>query len=386
MRVLHTSDWHVGKVLKGHSRVPDQIAVLAAVVNAAREHRPDLVVISGDLYDSSAPSAEATRIVTRALSALRATGAEVVAIAGNHDNGNAMEALRPWADAAGITLRGSVRSVEDLTVTGKTRDGEPWRMAMLPFLSQRFAVRASEMFELTPAEANQTYADHVARLIAALTAGFDQSNDGTVNLVAAHLTAAGATVGGGEREAHTIMGYTVPPAIFPPSVNYVALGHLHRAQRVNGPCPIRYSGSPIAVDFGDGETTGSISMVELSATKAAQITEVPIRAGTPLRTVRGSLEYLSALEPQDAMLRVFVTETPRAGLREEVQALLPTAIEVRIDPSMLPATATAARAGSTQRATRSPGQLFAEYLDQRGSSDPELVELFHGLHEEVLRS
>src|SRR5690606_27429716 len=135
----------------------------------------------------------------RALTALRDTGAEVVAIAGNHDNGAALDALRPWAEAAGITLRGRVRTAADHLITGTTADGEAWRLVALPFLSQRYAVRAVEMFELSAAEAQQTYADHLARLIAALTADF--TADGTVNLVMTHLTVVGAKTGGGERDA-----------------------------------------------------------------------------------------------------------------------------------------------------------------------------------------
>src|SRR5262249_46151500 len=172
MRLLHTSDWHVGKVLKGQSRVDDQVKALAAVVEVARAERPDLVIVAGDLYDTATPTADATRIVTRALSALRATGADVVAVGGNHDNGPAPDALRAWAAAAGIRLRGAVRAPADHLIAGRTRDGEQWRLVALPFLSQRYAVRASELFDLTAAEATQTYADHVARLLVRLAQGF----------------------------------------------------------------------------------------------------------------------------------------------------------------------------------------------------------------------
>src|SRR5262249_34700184 len=160
--------------------------VLAQVVEIARNERPDLVIVAGDLFDTAAPTPDATRIVTRALSALRQTGADVVAIAGNHDNGAALDALRSWAEAAGITLRGTVRDrAEEHIITGTTGAGEAWRLVALPFLSQRYAVRATEMFELTAAEANQTYADHVNRLLAALCA---DAGPETVNLVTAHLT------------------------------------------------------------------------------------------------------------------------------------------------------------------------------------------------------
>src|SRR3954454_16834410 len=103
MRILHTSDWHVGKVLKGRDREDEHKQVLAEVVGIGEAGRPDLLIVAGDPYDTSAPAPASTRLVTRALSALRRTGAEVVAIGGNHDNGPALDALRPWADAAGIT-------------------------------------------------------------------------------------------------------------------------------------------------------------------------------------------------------------------------------------------------------------------------------------------
>jgi exonuclease SbcD len=380
MRILHTSDWHVGKVLKGQSRVDEHLAVLAQIVDVARAERPDLVIVAGDLYDSAAPTADATKIVTRALSALRGTGAQVVAIGGNHDNGPALDALRPWAEAAGIALRGTVRdSADDLVLSGTTAAGERWRLVALPFLSQRYAVRATEMYELTAAEASQTYADHVGRLIALLTKPFAES-DG-VNLVAAHLTVVGARMGGGEREAQTVLGYAVPATVFPPSAHYVALGHLHRAQPVLGPCPIRYSGSPLAIDFGEEENTPSVTIVDVTTRTAARVHEVALTAVTPLRTVRGSLAELSTIDAGDAWLRVYVRETPRAGLREEVQSLLPRALEVRIDPEFAP---TAPSAPTARRTGRSARELFADYLRSTGHADDDGVrDLFDRLYEEV---
>ncbi|MDQ7906587.1 exonuclease SbcCD subunit D [Phytohabitans sp. ZYX-F-186] len=379
MKLLHTSDWHVGKVLKGQSRNEEHIAVLAQVVEIARAERPDLVIVAGDMYDTAAPTPEATRLVTRALSALRGTGAEVVAIGGNHDNGAALDALRPWAEAAGVCLRGTVReSAADHVLAGETAGGERWRLVALPFLSQRFAVRAAEMYELTAAEASQTYADHIGRLLGVLCQGFGSD---AVNLVTAHLTVVGATMGGGEREAHSVMGYAVPATVFPGSAHYVALGHLHRAQQVPGPAPVRYCGSPLAIDFGEGENTPSVAIVEVTAESTAKVRDVPITAAVPLRTVRGTLAELSMMDgDQPGWLRVYVREAPRAGLREEVQALLPRAIEVRIDPEMLPDTTVSGRA---ERAGRSPRDLFADYLESRGHADEGVQELFDTLYEEV---
>jgi DNA repair protein SbcD/Mre11 len=382
VKILHTSDWHVGKVLKGQSRAEEHKQVLAGVIDVALKERPDLVIVAGDLYDTAAPTPEATRLVTRALTALRRTGADVVAIGGNHDNGQALDALRPWAEAAGITLRGGVReNPQEHVVDGVTADGERWRVAALPFLSQRYAVRAVEMYELTAAEANQTYADHLGRVLGRLAEGFDEP--GRVHLVTAHLTVVGASTGGGEREAHTVLGYAVPATVFPNNAHYVALGHLHRSQRVIGPCPIRYSGSPLAVDFGEQENVPSVTLVEVTATSAARIREVPVAAAVPLRTMRGTLEQLAEATPPDGWLRVFVSEQPRAGLREQVQELLPRALEIRIDPDLVPAPGSGTR--TAQRAGRSPRELFADYLGSKGHADDGVRELFDELFEEVER-
>jgi len=378
MRILHTSDWHVGKVLKGHDREDEHKAVLADIVKIADAEHPDLVIVAGDLYDSAAPSPRSTRLVTRALSALRRTGAQVVAIGGNHDNGAALDALRPWAEAAGIVLRGAWDNPDELLITGATAEGERWQLVALPFLSQRYAVRAAEMYELTAAEASQTYADHIARLIARLSQRF--AEPGLVNLLTGHLTVVGASTGGGEREAHTVLGYAVPATVFPSNAHYVALGHLHRSQQVIGPCPVRYCGSPLAVDFGEEENVCSVAVVEVSADRAARVRDVPVTSAKTLRTVRGTLEQLATVRLPDAWLRVFVREAPRVGLREDVQELLPNALEVRIDPEMMPDPRAAQLA---QRHGRTPRQLFGDYLDSRGNTEDDVRKLFDELYDEV---
>jgi DNA repair protein SbcD/Mre11 len=373
MKILHTSDWHVGKVLKGRPRVEEHIRVLGELVAIAEAERPDLVIVAGDLYETAAPAPESTRVVVRALTALRRTGADVVAVAGNHDNGAALDALRGWADAAGITLRGTVRSSDDPVLRG-----EGWTLLALPFVSQRYAVRATEMFQLTGAEANQNYADHLSRMLAALAGAFRAD---TVNLITGHLTVVGAKAGGGEREAHTIQAYAVPATVFPAAAHYVALGHLHRRQAVPGPCPIHYSGSPLSIDFGEQDNTPGVLIVEASPGTPARVREVPITSARALRTVRGTLDELRDLAESDAWLRVYVREKPRAGLREEVQKLLPDALEVRIDPDMMAGDETAPQ--RTSRAGRSPRQLFGDYLAEAGHDDPAVTELFDRLHEEA---
>ncbi|THV43499.1 exonuclease SbcCD subunit D [Glycomyces buryatensis] len=378
MRILHTSDWHVGVTLKGRPRLDEQRAVFAQLADIVREERPDLVIVAGDLYDTAAPSSAAQKVLYSTLSALRQTGAEVVAIAGNHDNGPGLEALREWAHAAGIHLRGRIGKASDHIVTGTTESGERWRLAALPFVSQRYAVRAAELFELSVADAESAYADHLRRMVSALTQGFGADE---VNLICGHLTVVGGKVGGGEREVHTVADYAVPAAIFPASTGYVALGHLHKAQKIEGPCPIRYSGGPLAVDFGEEDHQPSVTIVDVTNDTPARIREVPLTAAVPLQTVRGNLGQLAeAAESgidERAWLRVFVTEPARAGLRSEVADLFPRAVQIHIDP-VLRADATKPK---ERRSGRSPGELFGEYLTENGHDDPAVAALFGELYE-----
>ena len=106
MKFMHTADWHVGKTLKGHDRLDEQRAVLAEIVHIAEQQQADAVLIAGDIYESAVPSAQAQQLVVQTLLRLRQAGAEVIAIAGNHDHGPAFEAYRPLMGVAGITLVG----------------------------------------------------------------------------------------------------------------------------------------------------------------------------------------------------------------------------------------------------------------------------------------
>jgi len=383
MRILHTADWHVGKTLKGRSRLEEQERVLREIVTVAREQEVDAVVVAGDLYDTAAPSAEAQRLVMRALLGLARDGAAVVAIAGNHDHARALEAYRPLAQAAGITLVGDVRTAEKGGVVElAARTGERARLAVLPFLSQRYAVTAADLVTGTAVDHTAEYDRQLRHILGALTSGFGAD---TVNLVTAHLTVRDGVFGGGERAAQSIFEYAVPASIFPVDAHYVALGHLHRRQRMPAACPVHYSGAPLAVDFGEQENEPVVCVVDVTPTTPAQVTDVPITSGRRLRTVRGTVAELAELAGTagDDLLRVLVREPARAGLRDEVIELLPHALEVRIDPEFAaPVTVSRPRTGPE----RHPSELFAEYLSERGVADQRVQALFARLHDDVTGS
>lgn len=382
MRLLHTSDWHVGKTLKGHNRLDEQTEVLREIVGIARREQVDAVLIAGDLYDSAAPTAAAQKLVVNALLALAGTGAQVVAIAGNHDHPTTLDAYRPLAEVAGITLVGGYRPAGSggLVSFVARSTGEPVQLAVLPFLSQRYAVRAAELVSGTPGENAGKYDQLVRDVLAELTAGFTPD---AVNLVMAHLTVTGGVFGGGERAAQSIFEYHVPATAFPAHAHYVALGHLHRRQSLPAPCPVHYCGAPLAVDFGEQDNTGVVCLVEASPGLPANVTDVELTSGRRLRTLRGTVAELAAMSTDvgDALLRVYVREPARAGLREQVLEVLPNALEVRIDPEFAaPATGSRPATGAVER---TPGELFAEYCAAQGLADQRVTALFARLHDEV---
>jgi exonuclease SbcD len=382
MKFLHTSDWHVGKTLKGRDRLDEQRAVLAEIAQVAEENQVDAVLVAGDVYESWAPSAPAQHLVIQTLLRLRQAGAEVIVIAGNHDHGPTFEAYRPLMDIAGITLVGMVRPPDKGGVVRfRARSGgEDVQVAVLPFLTQRYAVRAAEIVTQTPSENVRAYDEMVRQIVAALTGGF---SDGTVNLLMSHLTCIGGLFGGGERSAQSIFEYSVPASIFPVSAHYVALGHLHRRQSLPAHCPVHYSGSPIAVDFGEQGNTSVVCLVEASPSTPARVTDVPISSGRRLRTVRGTLSELEARAASfgEDYLRVWLREPTRAGLRDDAVAILPNAIEVRIDPEF--AAPSRPDRPDVASALRTPGQLFAEYCASAQVEDTRVAALFGQLHDEV---
>ena len=384
MKFMHTADWHVGKVLKGRDRLDEQRAVLAEIAAIAEENQVDAVLVAGDVYESAAPSAQAQHLVVQALLRLRRAGAEVIVIAGNHDHGGTFEAYRPLMQVAGITLVGKTRPPDrGGVIRFRARSGEDVQVAVIPFLTQRYAVRAAELVSQTPSENVRAYDEMIRQVAATLTAGF---SGGTVNLLMAHLTCIGGAFGGGERSAQSIFEYSVPAGIFPVSAHYVALGHLHRRQSLPAPCPVHYSGSPIAVDFGEQDNTSVVCLVEASPSVPARVTDIPVTSGRRLRTVRGTLPELEARAASfgEDYLRVWLREPARAGLRDDTVAVLPNALEVRIDPEF----SAPSRPGHPPAANlvRTPDQLFADYCAAEQVQDARVAALFAQLHDEVSAS
>jgi exonuclease SbcD len=378
MKFLHTADWHVGRTIRGQSRADEHEAVLAEIASIAREHEVDAVLVCGDVFDTAAPTPESERIAYRALLDLASQGTRVVVIAGNHDSDRRWQAVQPLLELGAVITRPVFADPDTSVVEVPSRDGrELMLVAALPFLSQRWVVKAAQLMGGEAAESAQLYEERYRKLTDWLCARFRTD---TVNVVAAHAFVHGSDPSGSERAAHLSSAYGVPATVFPSSAHYVALGHLHRPQEIPGPCPIRYCGSPLQLDFGEAGQQKVALVVEASPGVPARVTEVPLTAGRPLTIVEGTLDELRdrAVEP-DAYVRVHVKEKVRVGLADEVRELFPNAVDVVLD------SLSGGRTSSEieTRAGRSPRELFGAYLESVGVEDDALTALFDEVYEEV---
>jgi exonuclease SbcD len=334
VRFLHTGDWHIGKAIRGRTRMDEHVAALEEVVTLAIEGGVDAVLVAGDVYEHRAPSPDADAAVFDAFLRLSDAGIRVVVIPGNHDSAARLDAfgrlLRPLGiDAVARVLppgEGGIRRVP-------SRDGsEVAEVACVPFVPERRFGDAAALFDST-ASWFQSYAQGMGELLGAMAAGF---TPGHASIVLAHLFTDGALVtpGGGEREITIGMAYAVPPSRLPGHVSYVALGHVHLPQPVKGsPAPARFAGSLLQLDFGEAGQRKSVSIVEVVAGKPAKVEEVTVTAGRQLRDVRGPLDDVLARggDLADAYLRVFVeTDGPVPGIADRIRDALPNAIDVHL--------------------------------------------------------
>lgn len=374
MRFLHTSDWHVGKKLRGRSRTGEHRAVLDEIVGIASERKVDFTIVAGDLFDVSSPSPADEELVYRSLLDLAEVG-PVFVVSGNHDGPARFEAVRPLLNLGRIRSVATARAPED---GGMIRDHQlGLAIALLPFVSHRGVVRVQHIMSLDPDQHAQHYEERMRAVIGALCAGMGTD---TVNVLVSHLTAYGGAVGGGEREAH-VFGYAIPPQAFPGSLSYAALGHLHRQQRIPAPAPVWYSGSPLQFDFGERDDEKGVLVVEAEPGLPAAVEAVPLRSGTPLIQVTGTMEQVLARSDElgDAYVKVVLDEKARAGLSDEIREAIPGTVDV-----ILMKREVRGASKPVSRTGRSPGELFAGYLESKEVADEAVLDLFREIEQEVL--
>jgi exonuclease SbcD len=385
VRFLHTADWHIGKPLRGRSRLDEYAMALEQVAGIAIERKVDAVLLAGDVFDSPSPSPEAEKLVYDFLARLLPERVACVVIAGNHDHPKKLAALATLLERLQIHVRAEVRPPADGGVVRvPSRDGsEEAAIAVLPFVPERKVVDACAVMD-AEYKWYEAYSGRIEQILAALAKALPPT---TVNVILAHLMVDGARVGTGERELHLGQIYGINPQQLPSTAQYIGLGHLHRPQEILAPARTLYAGSLVELDFGEKEQDKRVVVFEAKAGRPASVESVPLAVGRRLRDIVGSFEDLQRLAADvgEDFLRVTVrADGPVPGLAERVRELLPNALEVAVDH---PRNAVQPGPAGDARVGLEPGRLFATYYEHRNGAPPpvELQALFEALHEEASR-
>ncbi len=286
MKILHTADWHIGKLLEGKSRLEEQKIVLEQFVSIADTTDADVICIAGDVFDNGHPSAGAEMLLYHTLKELSKQGQRlVVLISGNHDQPSRLEAIVPLAREHGIIIYGTPKTripsgkygnfeIESLEegVFSFSCKGEKAIFACVPYVSEKTLNEVLYREEDSDEKRAADYAEKIGELFQKRAVWYEED---TINILMSHVFTLGCKKDGSEQGLMLGNSYLLPPEVFPEKAQYVALGHVHRPQKVVGSHGrIRYSGSPLPYRLQEMVIAKQCSLVTLHPHEEAVVQEI----------------------------------------------------------------------------------------------------------------
>ncbi|HEY6479799.1 MAG TPA: exonuclease SbcCD subunit D [Streptosporangiaceae bacterium] len=329
MRLIHTSDWHLGRTLHGESLLEHASGFLDWLLALAAGRGADAVVVAGDVYDRAVPPPDAVAVLDRALTAFARARIPVIMISGNHDSAVRLGFGSGLSEAAGIHLRTRLGDVARPVVL--TDDAGPVAVYGIPYLLPDAAAPALG--------AERSHASVLAAAAGLIHADAADRGIGRV-VIAAHAFVTGAAPSESERDIRIGGIGDAPAGVFGPAA-YVALGHLHGPQVVgaggSGPPVVRYAGSPLAFSFSERDHRKSVTVVDIDGGGAIGTELVPAPVPRPLREVRGRLDDLLARpdlgDLAEAWVKVVLTDPVRpAAPMERLRAAWPHTLMLDFEP------------------------------------------------------
>ena len=275
IRILHTADWHLGQTFFGYDRVEEHTHFLQWLVRELKENKIDVLLIAGDIFDVSNPSAASQHMFYRFIRQVTEENPklQLVVVAGNHDSAARLEAPLPLLQEMRTEIRGIVRRHEGeidydhLIVELKNSEGEVEALCLaVPFLRQGD-------YPVVTTDGNP-YAEGVKELYARLQEpALQRRKDGQALVAVGHLQATGSEIAERDFSERTIIGglECVSPDAFTEQIAYTALGHIHKSQRVSGRENVRYAGSPLPMSFAEREYHHGVVIVTLAEGWAVEI-------------------------------------------------------------------------------------------------------------------
>jgi DNA repair protein SbcD/Mre11 len=351
MRLLHTSDWHIGRTLHGTDLLADQETVLGALADVVAAESVDAVLVAGDVYDRAVPSADAQAVLDRVVGRMLAAGATVVLTPGNHDSARRLGTFSGLLSVAGLHVRAATARLDEPVLLAD----EHGEVAVygVPFLEPEVA-----RFELG-VPAARSHAAVLAEAMDRVRADL-LLRPGARSVVLVHAFVGGGVASESERDI-CVGGVDLVPASVFDGVDYVALGHLHRPHTL---APrLRYSGSPLAYSFGEAGQAKQAWLVDLDAAGLADVRVVALPTPRSLTVLTGTLAELledprhAAAEEHYVSARLTDPVRPADPMRR-LQARFPHCVHLQW----------------TGAAGASDGRSYRERL--RGRSDLEIAEEF----------
>lgn len=340
VRLLHTSDWHLGRNFHGESLLSEQCEALGRLVELAVDADVDLVVIAGDLYDRAIPPVEAITLFSEALIRLHDMGAKVVAITGNHDSATRVAVADQLLEHAGVAIRGDVARCSQPLLLEPNDGGAVVAIYPVPYLEPSIAGPVLDGLENSSrakdGDRPRRFSHHeVTDRATRIVRDHKDSKGPFRTVVVAHTFVSGGVTTDSERELTVGNIDHVAPSAFD-GFDYVALGHLHRSQEWNDG-RIAYSGTPLPYSFSEENDTKSVRIVDMDGQGRCHTEVVPLEVGRKLRTLKGTFEELlmdvNFADAEQARVRLILTDMdlPLQAM-PRLQRRFPHAVELRHDP------------------------------------------------------
>ena len=352
MKLFHISDLHIGKILHEVNLLEEQKFVLEQVLALVDLHMPDGILIAGDIYDKAVPSAEAVKVFDAFLSELAVRGLSIFLISGNHDSSERIHFASQILQKQNVFIKGVFDGKLEAV---KVKDQEQTvSVYLLPY------IRPFDVRPYYPEEEITSY-DQAVRTVLAHT----DIDEAEVNILVAHQFITGAV----SSESETVMvgGIDNIGADAFSMFDYVALGHLHRAQKVKRET-VRYCGTLFPYSFDPNEGEKSVTMITIGQEKAISIDTLAIHPRHALRTIYGSLqEVLSGEVSEDYVKAVLTDGEDQVDVVPKLRDRYPNLLTVEFEGRKR--TALAGLANAEQIAKRSPLELFAEFFQERNGQE-----------------
>ncbi|RIA32128.1 exodeoxyribonuclease I subunit D [Ectopseudomonas oleovorans] len=317
LRILHTSDWHLGQHFMGKTRQVEHQAFCAWLLQQIREQAVDVLLIAGDVFDTGSPPSYAREQYYRLVVELRDAGCALVVLGGNHDSPAMLGESRSLLAQLGTQVVPGVGvDLAEQVLVLNDRAGLPGAiLCAIPFIRPRdvMASQAGQSAQDKQQSLQQAIVEHYRALYDLALSKRTELDQALPIIATGHLTTVGASASESVREIYVGSLEAFPTSAFPPA-DYIALGHIHRPQKVGGLEHIRYSGSPIALSFDEARQQKEVLLLEFGDAALQAITPLPVPVFQPMASLRGSLKELAG-----AIVEQAAQGSPERPLWLEVQ-------------------------------------------------------------------